>query len=80
MELLGHSDPEFTMRVYARPLQMSKGSVLALERLMQCDLSEARCLLEGQPPQDTPGHYSDIWRVSAILDEEVETVGAAKKC
>ncbi len=67
MELLGHTDPEFTMRVYARPLQMSQGAVLALERLMQCDFQDARGLFEGREPRDTLGHYSDTWRVGAIL-------------
>ena len=40
--------------------------------------SITECLLEGQPPKDTHGHYSDTWLVSSTLDEEVETVGAAK--
>lgn len=69
MELLGHTDPMFTMRVYAKSLAMSPDAILALERLMGCSVSDAREILEGRGTTGAFGQAPDKWRVATLFGD-----------
>lgn len=71
MYLLGHADPKFTMRVYQQVLDVPTSAIADLERLLGCDLDEARAVFSGYAQRKLKGNstvhdsterfVSDLW-------------------
>ena len=48
MYLMGHTDASLTLAVYQQVLDMGKGQVEVLERILGCTLAEARTIYNGE--------------------------------